>query len=56
MPPTEKAAAGRAATAVDADRNPKALSVELLFEANDTSRLEIAAKQGPHDRPTEVGP
>jgi hypothetical protein len=32
-----------------ADRKPKAFSVELLFEANDASRLEIAAKQGPHD-------
>src|SRR5258707_11719456 len=49
MPPAEQAAAGRAATAIDADRNPNPLRVELLFEANDGSRLEIAAEQGPHD-------
>ena len=45
----EQAAAGGAATAIDADRNPNPLSVELLFEAHDVSRLEIAAEQGPHD-------
>src|ERR1700733_2491504 len=50
MPPAEQAAAGRAATPIDADRNPNALSVELLFETHHASRLEIAAKQGAHDR------
>ena len=49
MPPAEQAAARRAATAIDADWNPNALSVELLFEAHHASRLEIAAKQGSHD-------
>src|SRR5271167_2057240 len=49
MPPTEQAAAGRAASAIDADRKPNALSIELLFEAHHASRLEIAAKQGPYD-------
>src|SRR3984957_19760407 len=49
MPPTERSAAGRAATAVEADRKPKALSVETLLETHHASRLEIAAKQGPHD-------
>src|SRR3984957_9559929 len=49
MPPAEQAAASRAATAIDADRNPNAVSLELLFEAHHASRLEIAAKQGPHD-------
>jgi hypothetical protein len=34
VPPAEQAAPGRAATAVDADRNPNPLSVELLFEAH----------------------
>src|SRR6202453_3161717 len=49
MPPTEQAAPGRAATAIDADRKPNAFSVELLLKAHHASRLEIAAKQGPHD-------
>src|SRR5271156_2995850 len=49
MPPTEQAAAGRAARAMGADRKSNAFSVELLFEAHHASRLEIAAKQGPHD-------
>src|ERR1700679_995883 len=49
MPPTEQAAAGRAATAIDADRKPNALSVELLFEAHHASRFEIAAERGGHD-------
>ena len=49
MPPAEQAAARRAARAIDADRNPKALSVELLFETHHASRLEIAAEEGAHD-------
>src|ERR1700733_12341053 len=49
VPPTEQSAAGRAATAIDADRKPNALSVELLFEAHHASRFEIAVKQRPHD-------
>src|ERR1700681_2375969 len=49
MSPAEQAAAGRAATAIDADRNPKAFIIKLLLEAHHASRLEIAAKQGPHD-------
>ena len=50
MPPTEQSAAGRAARAIDADRNPKALSIESLFEANDASRFQIAPEDGAHDR------
>jgi hypothetical protein len=49
VPTAEQAAAGRAATAIDADRNPNPVSVELLFEAHHASRPEIAAKQRPHD-------
>ena len=45
MPPAEQAAAGRAAGAIDADRESNILNVELQFEANNASRLEIAAKQ-----------
>ena len=33
MPSTEQSAAGRAAPAIDADWNPKVLSVEMLFRA-----------------------
>jgi class 3 adenylate cyclase len=42
LPSAEQAAARRAATAVDADRNPNSLSVELLLEARHASCLEIA--------------
>jgi hypothetical protein len=49
VPPTEQSAPGRAAPAIDADRNPNLLSVELLYEAHHASRLKIAAKQGPYD-------
>src|SRR5260221_3502417 len=49
MSPTEQSAAGRAACAIDADWKPKALSVETLLETHHASRLEIAAKQRPHD-------
>src|ERR1700733_3438847 len=50
MSPTEQSATRRAARTIDADRNPNALSVELLFETHHPSRPEIAAKQGAHDR------
>src|ERR1700675_4186590 len=49
MSPTEQSAAGRAATAVDADRKPKALSVETLLETHHASRLEVSPKEGAHD-------
>jgi hypothetical protein len=45
----EQAAAGRTATAIDADRNPKAFIIKLLLEAHHASRSEIATKQGSHD-------
>ena len=44
VPPTEQSAGGRAASAIDADRNPKVCIVKLLLEAHHASRLEIAAK------------
>ena len=50
MSPTEQSATRRAARTIDADRNPNALSVELLFETHHASRLEIAPKQGPYYR------
>ena len=49
-PPAERAAAGRAACAIDANRNPQTLDVEGLLKADDASRFEIAPKQGAHDR------
>src|SRR5271168_5385507 len=49
VPSTEQSAPGRAATAIDADRNPNLLRVELLLEAHYASRLEIAPKEGAHD-------
>jgi hypothetical protein len=49
VPPAEKPTAGRAAHAIDADRTPNPLCVELLFETHHASRLEIPAKQRPHD-------
>src|ERR1700722_5142631 len=48
-PPPEQGPAGRAATTIDADRDPNVLDVKLLFEAHQASRLEIAAKQKAHD-------
>jgi hypothetical protein len=50
VPPAEQAAAGRAACAIDANRNPQTLGVEGLLEADDASRFEIALEQGAHDR------
>ena len=49
MPPAEQAAARRAACAIDADRDPKALGIESLVETHDASSLEIAAKEGAYD-------
>src|ERR1700679_2141989 len=49
VPPAEKPAAGRAARAVDADRKPRILSVELLFETHHASHLEVSPKEGAHD-------
>ena len=49
MPPTEQSAAGRAATAIDADRNPNAISVETLLETHHASSLEISPEEGAHD-------
>src|ERR1700722_16922810 len=49
VPSTEQSAPGRAATAIDTDRNPNLLRVELPFEAHHASRFEVAAKQGAHD-------
>ncbi len=46
VPPAERAAAGRAACAIDANRNPQTLGVEGLLEADDASRFEIAPEQG----------
>src|SRR5208337_884445 len=50
VPPAEQAAAGRAARAIDANRNPQILGVEGLLKADDASRFEIAPEQGAHDR------
>src|ERR1700722_17780219 len=47
--PAEQSAAGRAATAIDADWKPNPVSVELLLKAHQASRVEIAAKQGQYD-------
>ena len=49
MPPAERAAAGRAARAIDPDRDAKVLGVELLFEADHAARLEVAPEHGAHD-------
>ncbi len=49
MPPAQRTAAGGPARSIDADRKPKALSIQLLFETHDASRLEIAAEEGAHD-------
>src|SRR5277367_2496993 len=46
MSPTEQSAAGRAARAIDPDRDPKALGVEPLLEANDGSRFEGSGETG----------
>jgi hypothetical protein len=40
--PADQSAAGRSASPIDADWNPKVLRVELLFEAHHTSRFEIS--------------
>jgi hypothetical protein len=42
VPSTKQAAAGRAATTIDADRNPKALSVETLLETHHAPSLQIS--------------
>src|SRR5271170_4964038 len=47
--PAEQAAACRCSCTIDTDRNPKALSIELLLEAEHTPRLDIAPKQEAHD-------
>jgi hypothetical protein len=47
--PAERTAAGRAAGAIDADRKPKALDVQLLFETHYAPSLEISPKEGAHD-------
>ena len=43
VPPAEQAAAGRAACAIDANRNPQTLGVEGLFEADDASCTTLGA-------------
>jgi len=48
--PAEQTAAGRAACAIDANRNSQALGVEGLLKADDASRFEIAPEEGAHDR------
>jgi len=50
VPPAEQTAAGRAARAIDANRNPQTLGVEGLLEADEASGFEIAPEQGAHDR------
>ncbi len=45
MPAAEQAAPGRAACAINANRNPQALGVEGLLKAHDASRFEIALEQ-----------
>ena len=49
MAPAERTAAGRAARAIDADRKPKAVCVQLLFETHYAPSLEIAPEEGSHD-------
>jgi hypothetical protein len=41
VPSTEQSAAGRAATAIDADWKPNPVSVEVLLKAHHASRLEV---------------
>jgi hypothetical protein len=45
MASAERTAARRPACAIDADRKPKALSVQLLFETNYASSLEISPEE-----------
>ena len=49
MAPAERTAARRSARAIDADRKPKARSVQLLYETHDAPRFEISPKEGAHD-------
>src|ERR1700722_20930837 len=50
MPSAEQATARRAARAVDADRKPKVLGVQLLLEMHHAPRFEVSPKEGAHDR------